>query len=151
MASYPAPRSFVQAASEAVLRAGGRPVEMANFAAREDNPAEYCIARVVECDVYIAIIGFAYGSVVPDHDGISYTELEFQAATTAGIPRLVFLLDPDAALPRRLIDIEGAPIEDFRQRLCNSGIIVQMFTDPGDLNGSALHALNDLRNRKGRN
>ncbi|WP_374212900.1 DUF4062 domain-containing protein, partial [Frankia sp. CiP3] len=151
MASYPAPRSFVQAASEAVLRAGGRPVEMANFAAREDSPAEYCIARVAECDVYIAIIGFTYGSVVPDHDGISYTELEFQAATTAGIPRLVFLLDPDAALPRRLIDVEGAPIEDFRQRLCNSGIIVQMFTDPGDLNGLALHALNDLRNRKGRN
>jgi hypothetical protein len=46
LAGYPLPRSFVQAACEAVLKAGARPVEMAYFAAREGKPAEYCRSRV---------------------------------------------------------------------------------------------------------
>ncbi|ABW12858.1 hypothetical protein Franean1_3456 [Parafrankia sp. EAN1pec] len=46
MAAFPRDRSFVQAAVEAVLRAEARPVDMAQFAARGQPPAEYCQQQV---------------------------------------------------------------------------------------------------------
>jgi hypothetical protein len=117
---------------------------MAYFAARDGKPAEYCRTRVRGCDVYLGVIGFGYGSRVPDGGGISYTELEFREATAAGLPRLVFLLDPDAPIPRRLVDVDGRAVEAFRRRLRDAGVIVRMFTDAGDLGGAVLHALSQL-------
>src|SRR6516165_5884635 len=91
MARFPDARPFVDAALDGVARAGMTPVDMRYFAARDGKPADYCRRRVRECDVYAAVIGFRYGSLVPG-EAVSYTELEFQAASDAGLPRLVFLL-----------------------------------------------------------
>ncbi len=52
---------------------------------REGQPAGYCQQRVRECDSYLAVVGFRYGSLVP-RETISYTELEFIEATIAGLP-----------------------------------------------------------------
>jgi hypothetical protein len=124
---------------------------MAYFAARESKPADYCTRRVSESDVYVGMIGLRYGSPVQDRPDVSYTELEFQAATQAGLPRLVFLLDEDAALPipaARLLDRDPdlqARQRGFRQRLPQAGIVVAMVTSPEDLEVKLLHALLESR------
>jgi len=63
---------------------------------------------------------------------VSYTELEFGAATEAGLPRLVFMLDEGAAdvgLPvSALIDRQFGTRQDaFRQRVRDSGLVTGSF------------------------
>jgi WD40 repeat protein len=146
LAEFPADRSFVAAATDAVLRAGLRPVDMSQFTASNDVPAEYCEQRVRECDVYLGLIGFRYGSSVPDRaDGLSYTEIEFFAATRARIPRIIFVLHEDLPIPSRLIDRDRRDIDAFRGRLLTSGVIIRSVMSPADLSGAVLQALYELQ------
>ena len=146
LAEYPADRSFVQAATDAVLRAGLRPIDMSQFTAASEVPAEYCERRVRECDVYLGLIGFRYGSYVPGRaDHCSYTEVEFLAATRARIPRLIFVLHEDVPLPSRLLDVDRRDVDAFRKRLLHSGLIVRSVMTPAELGEAVLQALYELQ------
>ena len=139
------------AAEAAVSRAGDAIADMAYFPVRDDKPADYCRAQVRGCDIYVGLIGLRYGSPVRDRPEVSYTELEFEAATEAGLPRLVFLLDEDAAVPippGRLLD--GDPAlqarqRDFRARVLDSGVMAGKFTSPEQLELLVSHALAETR------
>ncbi|AVT36028.1 transcriptional regulator [Plantactinospora sp. BB1] len=135
--------SFVRATIDAVNRARLVPVDMAYFAARDGQPAGYCQEQVRSCDVYVAVVGFRYGSIVPD-TSVSYTELEFQAATEAGLPRLVFLLDERPDLPVGLLDADRSRIDGFRARLGNAGLILRTFSTVDRLEFEVFHALTEL-------
>jgi hypothetical protein len=146
MAQSPEDRPFVQAALDAVGRARMAPVDMRYFAARDGRPANYCQQQVLTCDVYVAIIGFRYGSIVKE-EGVSYTELEFLAASAAGLPRLVFLL-ADAALSPVLADADLGPVEGFRKRLSAAGLLVREFRSGDSLELEVFHALSELANQR---
>jgi len=146
---HPQDRSFVTAAEQAVIRAGETVMNMTYFTGREDRPAAYCRRQVHSANVYVGVIGFRYGSPVKDQPGLSYSELEFAAATEQGLPRLVFLLDEDAVLP-----LPGKYLSDprydeqqrgFRTRAAEAGAAVQRVGSPEQLELLVFQALKELR------
>jgi formylglycine-generating enzyme required for sulfatase activity len=143
-AIYPKDKSFVDIAVEAVIRAECMPCDMGYFTARDQQPAQYCIDRVRECDVYVGIIGLRYGSPVRDRPEVSYTELEFEAASRAPAKtRLIFVLAPNAVVPAAAFtDMKfGERQERFRKKLSDSGIMCKSFTTFHELDNFLLHAL----------
>ena len=135
---FPRGASYVDAAERAVSAAGHVIVDMAGFPAADLPAAQLCAGRVRGCDVYVGVLGTRYGSPVRDKPEVSYTELEFEAATEAGLPRLVFLLDTgadDVRIPlSMLIDREfGARQDAFRGRVRDSGLVTGSFANPAGL------------------
>ena len=141
-------------AEQAVIRAGGVVLDMAYFTAREDKPAALCREQVGRADVYAGIIGFRYGSPVRDEPGLSYTELEFAAATELGLLRLVFVLDENAVLPLPGVflsdPVHGERQLAFRHRVKDAGITVQLVGSPAEVEVGLFQALTELRTGEGR-
>jgi tetratricopeptide (TPR) repeat protein len=146
---FPAAGSYVAAVERAIAACGHVVVDMAGFPAADQAPAELCRERVRSCDVYVGVLGTRYGSPVRDEPEISYTELEFDTATEASLPRLVFLLDTSAAdvgiPPSGLIDVEfGARQAAFRARVQEAGLVIQSFTAPATLGQLVERSLREL-------
>ena len=152
---YPPGNSYVAAAERAVSACGHVIVNMADFPAASQPPAQLCVDRVRGCDVYVGVLGTRYGSPVRERPEVSYTELEFDTAAEAGLPRLVFLLDTSAAdvgIPlSRLIDAEfGARQEAFRSRVQECGLVTQVFADAATLGQLVERSLRELAEQRRR-
>jgi transcriptional regulator with XRE-family HTH domain len=143
----PEGRSFVAAAEAAVIRAGHAVTDMAYFTARDHRPADYCERMVADADIYVGIIGTGYGSPVRGRPDQSYTELEYEAATSMGLPRLLFMLRENGAqLGTSQLAEHDERQEAFRRRLLDfSDVTVAMVATPADLEIALFHALIDLR------
>jgi hypothetical protein len=144
---HPSDRPFVASAVDAVVRAGHAVVHMGLFdAADTDSTADFCTLWVARCDVYVGIIGLQYGTPVRERPDVSYTELEFETATTCKLPRLIFLIHEDVAprlrgrRPREHSDRQLA----FRRRLRDSGLMVASVTSAHELELRLFRSLVDL-------
>ena len=142
---FPRAGSFVAAAKSAIARAGDAVELMDYFPSANLPPAALCRERVLASDVYVLIAGFRYGSPVRDRR-MSYTELEFETATEAGMPRLVFLLSEDVEGPAAMfLDHEhGGRQAAFRSRVLDSSLTATRVTSADRLEVALLHTLSTL-------
>jgi tetratricopeptide (TPR) repeat protein len=152
---FPKEQSYVAAVERAISATGNVIVDMKDFPAADQVPAELCAERVRDCDVYVGVLGTRYGSPVRDQEEVSYTELEFDTAAEAGLPQLVFVLDTGAAnvgIPvSALIDTQyGDRQAAFRQRVQDSGLVTASFTDPATLGQLVERSLRELAERRRR-
>ena len=150
---FPQGRTYLDAAEGAVKKAGHVIADMADFPARDEQPAQVCERRLQDCDVYVGIIGTRYGSPVRDRPDLSYTELEFDTATAAGLPRLVLLLDEEAENPRIpakwLNDPQyGDRQQAFRRKASDAGVVTAAFASPDQLELNLHHALTALMEQR---
>jgi tetratricopeptide (TPR) repeat protein len=146
MAQVPEGRSFVQAAVDGVIRAGMVPVDMRYFPAGEARPADYCREQVRGCGIFVAVVGFRYGSMVPG-EGVSFTELELDEATGTGLPRLVFVLEDSPGMTLGMADAERGAAEGFRQRVRDAGLVICSFSSADGLELAVFQALTGLVGR----
>lgn len=84
---------------------------------------------VRKADVYVAIVGFRYGTPVRDRPCATIEE-----ATEAGKPRFVLLLRDDTIGPRGLLAEPryADRQEAFRLRVLESGVTTVTVTTPAD-------------------
>jgi tetratricopeptide (TPR) repeat protein len=152
---FPRGTSYVAAVERAVSAAGHVIVNMADFAATDQPAAQVCAGKVRTCQVYVGVLGTRYGSPVRDRPEVSYTELEFETASEAGLHRLVFLLDTAAddvrIPPAALIDHEfGIRQDAFRRRVQDSGLVTGSFANPAELGQLVERSLGELAQKRWR-
>jgi Domain of unknown function (DUF4062) len=120
-----------------LLRAlGHEPLRFEEFTAQSRPSREACLNGVAAADVYLLLLGPAYGDPLPE-TGKSPTEEEYVAARVKGIPRLVF----------RKNDVEFEPLQETFVRNVESystGLFRNSFDGAVDLQAKVATALRDL-------
>ncbi|MCP3916640.1 MAG: DUF4062 domain-containing protein [bacterium] len=108
-------------------------VRMEDFGARSSGVREFLKQKVADCDGFVGIVGHLHGSR-PKRVEQSYTELEYEAAVKAGMPRLMFVAPDDFVLPAKMRepDKQAAAQTAFRERVMDEQI-VSSFASPESL------------------
>ncbi|WP_344650546.1 NB-ARC domain-containing protein [Cryptosporangium japonicum] len=148
LASFPEGLSYVDAAIEAVGKAGHVPVDMRWFPPADSSAGRESSRVVLDCDVYVGILGHRYGSPVPgDPDERSYCELEFDTATEGGLTCLVLQLDLDAPVPARFHEAPTAHRQEAFRKKAQTGRVAPSFDSPARLKELLTDALRAIEAR----
>ncbi|MFI0403988.1 MAG: formylglycine-generating enzyme family protein, partial [Cyanobium sp.] len=138
-------RSYHKIAEQAINSVGHVQAE-SEYPAAALKPANLCADLMGRCELFVGLYGLRCGERVIDRPEISYSELDFNLATERGLPRLIFVVDPDSpelGLPAEALqDREnGERQQAFLQRLEASGVVIQRFRNPVHLAALLVEAL----------
>lgn len=124
------------AAMNAVIDLRHIPIGMEGFPAIDQQQMLYITRLIDECDYYVLIVGERYGSKSPN--GKSYTELEYDYASSSGKHVLAFL---SAQFEEDNCD-DYASLALFRERVAASRI-VKFWTDKSALELAVVKSLSN--------
>jgi Domain of unknown function (DUF4062) len=120
------------------------PVMMEDFGAEDAPAGEVCAGKVQDCDILVGIVGVRYGDH-PLDDQTSFTELEFEAARSHGVSRLMYLLDEQDARglegAREQGDDRADRQRQFRQRVARDRVSDVRVATPEDFEKELRRAL----------
>lgn len=131
---------YRNAAINAVRSTERLPIVMEDFPATAAASIDVCVRKVRECDAFVLILGFRYGSVA--EDGRSYVEHEYSAAEEIGLPLMVFMQADDAPVLPAMVDVgeNRAKLDEFKKRLKKKHTI-SFFSNANDLKNLIERAL----------
>ncbi|EAP87154.1 DUF4062 domain-containing protein [Croceibacter atlanticus] len=118
---------------KAILEMGHIPVGMEMFSAGDEQQWQLIQSQINDCDYYIIISAFRYGSMDGD---ISYTEKEYDYAFSKGIPVLGFVINEDVKWPATKVDKNATKVEkltSFKSKIQSK--LVSFWNDKNDLYG----------------
>ncbi len=123
-----------KAALESIERLQHQHESMEFFGAREKRPIETCLDEIRSSDVLVVIVGYRYGSLVPDME-ISYTEAEYSEGFQLGKPCLVYVRGDDVPIPARHMEQDPEKLrllKKFKDSLALRHTLAE-FQSPEDL------------------
>lgn len=118
---------------KAILEMGHIPVGMEMFSAGDEQQWKLIQTQINDCDYYIIISAFRYGTLDGD---ISYTEKEYDYATSKEIPVLGFVVNEDVRWPASKVDKNAIKVEklnSFKSKIQSK--LVSFWNDKNDLYG----------------
>ena len=136
--------TYREAVSRAILKLDGfELIRMEDFGARDSVADEYCRQKVAECDLFVGIVGFCYGST-PKDSRLSYSAQEYEAAVSAELPRLMFLSKEGHFYEGyyRESDELWKRQQEFRKRIVKERIL-DYFREPSQLAGIVATAISN--------
>ena len=87
-------RDHRAAVDAAIRRLEQRPINMDDFGSQPGGPVDVSLTEVGKADVFIGILARRYGYIPAGKDK-SVTEQEYDEAIKRGLPRLMYIVDPD--------------------------------------------------------
>ena len=109
---------------EAIFNLNCIPAGMQSFPAMDEDLFEYIKREIDDSDYFLLIIGGRYGSV--DHNGISWTEREYDYAVQKGIPVIAFIHKDFTILPINKTDQNDKKrkkLISFKRKVSNGNVI----------------------------
>ena len=89
---------------EGIRQFGAVDISMENLGSRDERPQAECLRLIAEeSDIFVGIYAHRYG-FVPDGSEVSITQSEYEAATLAGLPRFIYLVDNEHPWPPKMIE-----------------------------------------------
>ena len=112
---------------------GHIPVGMEMFSAADEEQWATIKREIDRSDYYVIIAAHRYGSTIKAEDGISYTEKEFDYAVATGVPRIGFIIDPQAQWTPEHIEsgVAKRRLDAFKTKI--RGKMVDFWVDAADL------------------
>jgi hypothetical protein len=84
---------YRQSAQNAIRQLGAVDISMEHFGARDERPKDECLRLIrEESIIFVGIYAHRYG-FIPAGDDISIIEAEYNEAKSAGLPRLIYIVD----------------------------------------------------------
>jgi hypothetical protein len=115
-------------------------MRMEDFSSWDEEPDDFCRAKVAQCDLFVCMAGPLYGSLAPA--GKSYTQREYEAAIAKHKPCLVFLTAEDFPLAANLIESDEQRSRQalFRNTI-KKGRIVTWFSTPDQVSTKVVQTI----------